>query len=479
MSINLLAATYERVSTEEQAKEGFSLEAQSDANKKTIVTEGWNFYKSFIDPGVSGKNLKRKGVQAMFKAIEDGHVQVVVVHKLDRLTRNVGDLNYLIGFFEKHNVKLVSVTEKLDTSTAMGRMFVFMLGIFAQWYRENLSEEVIKGMSKRAEKGIHNVTVNLYGYQRDENGQLLIIEEEAKWVKWIFDQYIGGKGTTNIAKELNRLSIRRNQGARWDQHKVMMTITNLHYTGMVHWKVATAPEDSRIVRQGVHEPIVSMETYDKAQLILERRREGTISLNSYDYVFGGIVKCGKCGASYQAKYNKRKLKDGTPAMYRGYSCANNDKHGTCDQSGISEDNMVKLLFANVDLLTRLPDAYESQIIEDNGIADIEHALKQSELKRSRWQHAYGDNLMSYEDFAKRMKEEMEHVKELDQQLSEVSPSHSPTITPDDALVTLEFIREGWGDFGQMERKQVIQALFQKIVIVKDGKDWSISDLVIV
>lgn len=472
-------AVYTRVSTERQSLEGHSLEAQHDRMIESVKSNGWTLFMVYTDPGESAKDLKRPGVQQMIADLKEGLFDAVLVHKLDRLTRNISDLYDLVELVNSRNVKLISLSENIDTSSPMGRMFVYILGIFAQMFRENLREEVIKGMTKRAEKGLHNVTVNLYGYQRDENGQLIIVEEEAKWVKWIFEQYIAGKGTTMIAKELNKLNIRRNQGARWDQHKAMMTITNLHYTGMVHWKVAVAPEDSRIVRQGVHEPIVTMETYDKAQRILARRREGTISLNSYDYVFGGIIKCGKCGGSYRAKYNKRKLLDGTPAMYRGYSCANNDKHGTCDQSGISEDNMVKLLFANLELFGGLPDNYESQIVEDNGLADIEKMLKQSELKRSRWQHAYGEGLMNYEDFAKRMKEETEHVKELNQKLAEVSPTHSPTITPEEALSTITFIREHWSVIGQLERKQVIQALIQKIVILKDGKEWSVPELITV
>lgn len=247
-------AVYTRVSTERQSSEGHSLEAQHDRLLENVKHNGWSLFKIYTDPGESAKDLKRPGVQQMITDLKNGLFDAVLVHKLDRLTRNISDLYDLVELVNNRNVKLISLSENIDTSTPMGRMFVYILGIFAQMFRENLREEVIKGMTKRAEKGLHNVTVNLYGYQRDENGQLLIIEEEAKWVKWIFEQYIGGKGTTNIAKELNRLSIRRNQGARWDQHKVMMTITNLHYTGMVHWKVATAPEDSRIVRQGVHEP---------------------------------------------------------------------------------------------------------------------------------------------------------------------------------------------------------------------------------
>lgn len=473
-------AVYCRVSTDEQAAHGYSLEGQREECLKYADRNGLQMMKLYVDDGYSGKNLNRPAMKELMQDMKDKTINCVIMWSVDRLTRDTIDgLMLMIQWAKQYSIKFLSVNEDLDTTTIDGEMMLTIRLSMAQAERRRIASRVLLGMTKRAEKGLHNITVNLYGYQRDENGQLHIIEEEAKWVKWIFEQYIGGKGTTNIAKELNQLGIRRNQGARWDQHKVMMTITNLHYTGMVHWKVATAPEDSRIVRQGVHEPIVTMETYDKAQRILERRIKGTISLNSYDYVFGGIIKCGKCGGSYQAKYNKRKLKDGTPALYRGYSCVNNDKHGTCDQSGISEDNMVKLLFANFELFGGLPEDYKPQIVEDNGLADIEKMLHQSELKRSRWQHAYGEGLMNYEDFSKRMKEENEHVKALNQQLAEVAPTHSPTISPEEALSTITFIRDHWEVIGQLERKQVIQALIQKIVILKDGKDWSIPELITV
>lgn len=472
----LLAASYERVSTDEQAQEGHSLEAQKELNIKYINNEGWNFYRSFVDPGVSGKNLKRPGIQSLLDEIKKGTVQIVVVHKLDRLTRSVGDLHYLINFFEEHNVKLVSVTEKLDTSSAMGRMFVYMLGIFAQWYRENLGEEVLKGMKKRAEKGLHNITVDLYGYRRDEGGNLIVVEEQAKWVRYIFDRYCSGIGTTNIAKELNAKGVRRNQGAKWDQHKVMMTLTNLHYTGHIHYKPRHL--DKQIVSKSAveHEPIISMEQYERAQRILQRRREGMISLNSYEYIFGGIIRCGKCGGGYKGKYNKRVERNGKDYLYRGYVCSNNERYGTCDASGISERNLTKLVFNQIDFLSPTLDHFEESIEEEKDErAEIEELLRQSDLKRARWQHAYGEGLMSYDDFADRMKEEMEYVQQLRERLAETKPVHVSTYSKEEAAQFLNDIKSNWEYFSQETKKEVIQQLFQRITIHKENGKWKIVD----
>jgi len=466
------AVGYGRVSTEEQANEGHSLDAQRERNLKRIQEEGWTLVGYFDDPGYSGKNLKRPGIQKLIVEIERGNIDAVVVHKLDRLTRNVGDLHKLMKLFEKHNVKFISVTEHIDTSSAMGRMFVFMLGIIAQWYRENLSEEVKKGMSTRAKKGLHNITVPLFGYERTEDGKLIVKPSEAKWVRWIFEQYLAGIGSTNIAKRLNEMGVRRNRGAKWDQHKVMMTLTNWHYTGRVHWKDASKPDDERIIVNGDHEPIISVETFEAAQRLLERRKAGMASKTSYDYVFSGIIRCGKCGGNYKGKYNKKRGNQ----LYRGYECTNNAKYGTCDQSGISERNLTKLIFNSIHLIPELlfwDDQQESSTERD----EILRQLKQSEMRRNRWQMAFGDGNMPYEDFAKLMREEMERAAELEKRLTELPTATPSSISADEAREILNQLEQNWDMLSQTTRKQVVQSVFKSITIRKDDA-WSITQIIL-
>lgn len=466
------AAGYGRVSTEEQANEGHSLDAQREKNLKYIQDAGWTLIGYFDDPGYSGKNLKRPGIQRLIEEIERGHIDAVVVHKLDRLTRNIGDLYKLMQLFEERRVKFMSITEHIDTSSAMGRMFTFMLGIFAQWYRENLSEEVKKGMSQRAKKGLHNITVPLYGYEREDDGSLVVKPSEAKWVRWIFEQYLAGIGSTNIAKRLNDMGIRRNRGAAWDQHKVMMTLTNWHYTGSVHWKEADKPEEERIITNGVHEPIITIETFEAAQRLLERRKAGMASRTSYDYVYSGIIRCGCCGGTYKGKYNKRP----GDRLYRGYVCSNNERYGTCRQSGISEINMTRLLFNSIDLIPSL-SAWDETATESDEREEIKRQLEISVARRNRWQMAFGDGNMPYEDFAKLMKEEMERSAELERRLLElpvVAPSY---VSADEAQETLNKLVQDWPIISQSTRKQIIQSIFKSITIRKDDQ-WSIIKIIL-
>lgn len=465
------AAGYPRVSTEEQSSEGHSLEAQEEKIVELIAYEKWTLVGMFTDPGFSGKDLNRPGIKKLIEEIKNQNIDVVVVHKLDRLTRNIGDLYDLLQLFQQHKVQFVSVMERIDTSTAMGRMFVFMLGIFAQWYRENLAEEVRKGMSMRAKKGLHNVTVPMFGYVRDETGNLIIKEDEAKWVRWIFQQYISGVGTTNLAKRLNEMGVRRSQGSMWDQHKVMITLQNLHYIGKIHWKAANAPEEERIIREGYHEAIVPIDVFEEVQHILERKRKGLIPKTSYDYIFSGIVRCGKCGSTYKGKYNKRKQ-----GLCRGYVCSSNVRYGTCKQPGISEDNLAKLLFDSVNF-ERVEDAAVPLPNEKNEADDIREQLAASEARRSRWQLAYGDGFMPYDDFSKRMKDEMHRVEELEKKLASLSENIVSKISMDEAIETWRNIKENWDKLDQGLRKQVIQALFQKIVIKKEDK-WEVESILL-
>ena len=136
----MLTAAYCRVSTEEQAEEGFSIEGQIDKLRSYAALHDLGEVLVITDPGLSGKNLNRSGLQQVLAAVDDGHVSHVLVWRLDRLSRNLGDLIMLADKFGEKGVALHSVSENLDLSSASGRMFYNILGTFAQYFREQLSE---------------------------------------------------------------------------------------------------------------------------------------------------------------------------------------------------------------------------------------------------------------------------------------------------------------------------------------------------
>lgn len=142
----MLTVAYCRVSTEEQAAEGFSIAGQGERLSAYADLHGLGAITVVEDAGLSGKNLERPGLQQLLSMVEAGHVRHVLVWRLDRLSRNLGDLILLADRFGQSGVALHSFTEKLDLSSATGRMFYNILGSFAQFYREQLSENVRMGM---------------------------------------------------------------------------------------------------------------------------------------------------------------------------------------------------------------------------------------------------------------------------------------------------------------------------------------------
>jgi len=468
-SSGLRVAIYTRVSTDHQAEEGFSMEVQHEKLMEYINRNKLTMFKFYSDPGVSAKNLNRPGIKELLRDFDDDLFDIILVHKLDRLTRNIGDLHNLVEMINERKKKLISYTEDIDTSTPAGRMFVYFLGVIAQMYRENLGEEVTKGMRKRVEKGMHNVTVDLYGYTRDANGDLVIKDDEAQWVKWAFENYVSGMGSTQLSIHLNNMGIIRNRGGRWEQSNVIKMLENKHYIGKVHCKFKR--DDETTISEGKHEQIISDELFNKAQRVLERRREGLISMNSYDYIFGGIVKCGACGASYIGRYSVTRSAKRT--INRQYVCSNHVKHKTCDQGGISEIKLAKLFFKSIKLIGKNYTRKDMPKKERSEFEEIQKTIKASEERRERWQLAYGDGNMPYEDFSKRMRTEMERIQELEKKLSTIPQQAVSFLTPEDAINQINELQKNWNYLDQLTKKEVVQSLFQQIVILKTGDSWEI------
>ena len=187
----MLTVAYCRVSTEEQADEGFSIEGQTDKLRLYASLRDLGEVTVITDPGLSGKYLKRPGLQQLLAAVEAGHVSHVILWRLDRLSRNLGDLILLADLFGECGVGLHSVSENLDLSSASGRMFYNVLGSFAQYFREQLSENVKMG-NERAVKEGRWINRPKTGY--DLNHRVLAPNEDAARVQEVFR--LRGKGTS-------------------------------------------------------------------------------------------------------------------------------------------------------------------------------------------------------------------------------------------------------------------------------------------
>ena len=202
---NVIAGLYPRVSTDDQVREGFSLDEQEKEMKKLCMYKNYQIYKVYREEGVSAKNMNRPKFQEMMQDLKDGKINRIIVYKLDRLTRSIQDLEVICKLIEKYHCSLDSVSEEINTDTAMGVFFIRMTTILAQLEIERTSERTKFGLKGAAKNG-HFCGKAPIGY-RKINKKLVIDDLESEVVKEIFDDYVNGLSVCTITKKLNNKKI--------------------------------------------------------------------------------------------------------------------------------------------------------------------------------------------------------------------------------------------------------------------------------
>lgn len=260
--------------------EGYSIPAQKEKLLSYCQAKDYIVDEIYIDGGFSGTNMNRPSLQKLLSDIENKKTDVVVVYKLDRLSRSQKDTLYLIeDIFLPKDIAFVSMQESFDTSTAFGRAMVGILSVFAQLERENIRERSMMGKEERAKQGFWGGGIDPFGYDYIPERDMLIPNANAELVKKAYKLYLRGYGTPRISKAIG--GINRSKVRAWLKAPV--------YAG----KIAHAGK----IYPGQHEPLVSWEDFLKVQEIMKYRsnkRGKPVSIN----VLAGLVKCKHCGATY-------------------------------------------------------------------------------------------------------------------------------------------------------------------------------------
>ena len=262
----MLTVAYCRVSTEEQAAEGFSIAGQADKLRVYAELHDLGEVTVIADPGLSGKNLERPGLQQLLHMVEEGHVANVLTWRLDRLSRNLSDLILLADRFGQAGVTLHSFTEKIDLSSATGRVFYNILGSFAQFYREQLAENVRMGMQQAGRQGKW-INRPKTGYDLVDGE--LVANEMAPVVRRIFTLRSEGQSVGKIADAT---------GVKYST--VLTVLDSRIYLGEVQMNGEWFP--------GRHESIITPEQFAAAHRGRVRGRARGTDLLS------GRVRCGLC-----------------------------------------------------------------------------------------------------------------------------------------------------------------------------------------
>ena len=470
----MITAIYVRVSTEEQAKEGYSIRAQIDKLKSYIMIKDWTFYKVYADEGISGKNITdRPAMNELISDIQAGRVNNVLVYKIDRLTRSTRDLIDLTEIFKGCNCTFNSLMESIDTQTASGRMFLKIIGIFAEFERENIIERITLACEKKVKEGytLGNFTTS-YGYDRAIGEKIQTVNPvEAEIVREIYAMYIDGNMSYNaIAQNLNHRSIKPKLGENWGHASVRAVLRNPNYIGKVRY--AMEDKDRYFEAEGKHEAIISEELFYEAQ-----SRMGKIQHKSYtkrpkaDNYFSGTIYCGECGAKLMTHGDYRTTEDGTRITNGGYRCPNKAK-GLCDSSRFSHR---KTEAAFQEYMAGIPDiavadeiSLEEKSQQDsiNGMIreEYENAIAKLEKKEKDVMALYISDRIAFEEYETLRRALAAEKRGYIERLENI-----PTEPDEDIILTREEIltsfRENWTALNNAEKLQFLQNYIEQITAV--------------
>ena len=269
---------YTRKSTDEGLDRDFnSLDAQREAAEAYVGSqkhEGWTALPDrYDDGGFTGANLERPALKRLLQDVENGLVDIILVYKVDRLSRSLIDFARMMDVLERHGVSFVSVTQHFDTSTPMGRLTLNVLLSFAQFEREMITDRVRDAVAGAKRKGKFTGGTPALGYDVDREAHKLVVNPaEAKTVRHIFKRFAEvGSGLT-IAKELNAKGIttkswttrngKHRDGKPWNASLIYRILSNRLYLGETVHKGECYP--------GEHEAIISKSQWDAAQAIIRR-----------------------------------------------------------------------------------------------------------------------------------------------------------------------------------------------------------------
>ncbi len=252
-------ALYTRVSTEDQAREGFSLDAQLERLRFYAKAQGWEVGGEYVDEGHSGRTTKRPQYSRMME--ERAKWDTLLVLKMDRIHRNSRNFMAMMDQLRKENKEFASVTESLDTSTAMGRFVMDIIQRIAQLESEQIGERVYIGMEQKARTSRGPLGRPApYGYRYDRTGAEAVLEvvaAERHVVAEIFRRYLAGEGKTEIAQILGNKGFKTRRKAEWTLWNVSDILTNPVYAGANHWQGN--------LQLATHEAIVDPRDFDRVQ----------------------------------------------------------------------------------------------------------------------------------------------------------------------------------------------------------------------
>lgn len=494
---------YTRVSTEDQAREGTSLEVQSEFLVSYAKRQGWDVFDIYIDDGYSGNLRDRPALNRLFYDARKKKFDAVLVYKLDRFARNNRLLLNLVAELNEFAIGFQSATESFDTVTAAGKMSLSMLGTVAQFERERIIERVFPGMLKGVERGNwQGARYVPYGYKynkHDPEKKLIVVKEEADIIKLIYTMYLSGQSTTQIAGYLYNKGYKTRSGGKFHSKLVCDMLKRKLYIGIIEWnnhhydkKQKTLKgykyvrnEASKVVSgKGKHEPIICEEDFYAVQKKLANNRNGvSVRKGSADYPLTGILICGNCGHRMQGCLSiasrENKMTKGKRRYYR--CCGRAVHYVECHEGSVQAEKIEEEVYAIIDVVLSNPELDEKRLDNlasvlstsrndeiEKDISEIDKKLKVNIASQEKLGKAFSDSLIAHEAFKNLilpLRDEQKAFEEKRQRLKlslierEKSEEYQRMLKA--VINHFDFIKE---DLDATGRKGLLRLMFKRIVI---------------
>lgn len=480
------AAIYIRVSSTEQALEGYSLPAQESLLKTYAETYGHTIFKVYDDPGISGKNIEdRPGLQRLLADAQKGKFELVLIWKLSRLSRSLIDLLQVVELFKQHNISLVSHSEHFDTSTPIGKMLLQLLGSIAEFERNTLIENVRMGMNQRFVSGLSKSSFP-FGYIHTEDKKIALDPEKAALVKEVFNRFTSGSKITELVDFLNASGYKNRVGRPWRYEVVLKMLQNEFYLGYVTSGRKDLKASTFEKKEGVHDPVIDQLTFDLVQeKINTAKKMSYVRRPDANQLFSGIVVCPVCGYPLYYVESYRRYNDGKKYLTPVYRCAaSNINRMKCSGFSISRNRV------DNEVLNRLKKTIESEELYPfmktdsvNGKQDknegrldaIIAELEENQKVRDRYFSLFESGKVDIEHFSDRINAVLSKIEALQQEYDSIKDLKPASIK--DAAEVISDIKTYFSvyeDLTNEERRDILRTIVQKVNLTPDKKINSIE-----
>ena len=472
----MIAAVYIRVSTEDQAREGFSLGEQEEKLLQLCKFKELEVYKVYKDAGISAKDMEhRPQFQEMLKDMKEGKLNYIVAYKLDRITRSVRDLEELISVLEQYNCFLLCDRDDVNTSTANGRFFVRMLTVLSQLEIEIVSERTKFGLNGAIKSG-HIPGQRPFGYKSAEDKRMVIDNATRPYVEKIFDMYLEGKSFQQIANYFKENNIFPKKN--WKDTTIQKIIDNKIYMGDYeqYKRIGKQENLEPIVYMNVVEPIISRAKWEECQR--QKMRNQRTYTRDRVYTFFQRLKCPNC-----SRIMKCKGSGGSKRKYMYYTCEH------C-HINFNEDHVEHLLRDFIYDLLEYDMAVKKfflPVLEDktNNVdtTSIDKEIRDLEKQRNRIKDLYIKGIVEIDDFKEDYKLIEDKLANLESKKLELVNLETFNYSPHELLAERDLEKEKmirldslnsvlktkWNGMDKSEKQEFISKFIDTIEIKKDSK----------